>query len=135
MLLMGVIVCSAVLSSSAAIDALNRLSIASYPKGMAIPAPGVLMGNSSSSWIGIGAEIFPISQSAMNRNRIHSKDVSPLIEELVFVLAGPSDLHFPPLNLLMAEGAEVSPLACQAFTESGKLVLGAEESICGPALN
>lgn len=117
MLLMGIIVCSDVLSSSAAIDALNRLSIASDPKGMVIPAPGVLMGNSSSSWIGIGAEIFP------------------LIEEPVFVLAGPSDLHFPPLNLLMAEGTEVSPLACQAFTESGKLVLGAEESICGPALN
>ena len=54
------------------------------------------------------------------------KVVSPLIEEPVFVLAGPSDLHFPPpLNLLMAEGAEVSPLAYQAFTESAKLVLGA----------
>jgi hypothetical protein len=125
MLLMGITVCSAVLSTSAAIDALNRLSIASDPKGMAIPVPGVLMGNSSSSWIGIGAEIFPISQSAMNRRRRHSNDVSPLIEEPVFVLAGASDLHFPPLNLLMTEGPEVSPLACQAFTESAKLVLEA----------
>ncbi len=122
---MGITVCSAVLSSSAAIDTLNRLSIASDPKGMAISVPGVLMGNSSSPWIGIGAEIFPISQSAMNRHRSHSNDVSPLIEEPVFVLAGPSDLHFPPLNLLIAEGTKVSPLACQAFTESAKLVLGA----------
>ena len=122
---MGITVCSAVLSSSAAMDALSRLSIASDPKGMAIPAPGVLMGNSSSSWMGIGAEIFPIFQLVMNRHRSHSKDVSPLIEEPVFVLAGPSDLHLPPLNLLMAEGAEVSPLAYQALTESAKLVLGA----------
>jgi hypothetical protein len=56
------------------------------------------------------------------------KVVSPLIEEPVFVLAGPSDLHFPPpLNLLMAEGAEESPLACQAFTDSARLELDSRE--------
>jgi hypothetical protein len=50
--------------------------------------------------------------------------VSPLIEEPVFVLVGPSVLHFPaPLNLLMAEGGEGSPLAFQAFTDGARLVV------------
>jgi hypothetical protein len=61
---MGMPVCSAALSSSAAIDTLSRVSAPSVPKGVAIPAPGVLIGNSSSSWIGIGADIFPITKSA-----------------------------------------------------------------------
>jgi hypothetical protein len=60
-LLMGIPVDNAVLSSSAARDALNLVSMAPTPNGVAIPAPGVLIGNSSSSgaWMGIGAEIFP----------------------------------------------------------------------------
>lgn len=42
-------------------------SIPSWPRGVAIPAPGVLMGNSSSSTvgIGIGPEIFPRIEDAL----------------------------------------------------------------------
>jgi hypothetical protein len=48
-------------------------------------------------------------------------DILPLIEEPVFVLPGPSDLHFPaPLNLLMAEGAERTPVAWQPFGDSAR---------------
>jgi len=66
-LFMGIPVWSAVLSSSAAMDALSRVSMPSLPKGVAIPAPGVLIGNSSSSaGKGIGAEIFPRGKLAMN---------------------------------------------------------------------
>ena len=55
----------------------------SFPSGVAIPVPGNLIGNSSSSAI-IGAEILP------------------RMEDPVFVRAGPSVFHFPaPRNLLI----------------------------------
>lgn len=69
---MGIPVCSDVLSSSPAIDALNRVSIPSVPKGTAIPVPGVLIGNSSSG-MGIGAEILPGTKSEMNLYCNHLK--------------------------------------------------------------
>ena len=59
-LTMGMPVCSAVLSSSVAIEALSRASTPSVPKGTAIPVPGDLIGNSSSG-MGMGADIFPIA--------------------------------------------------------------------------
>jgi hypothetical protein len=58
-----------------------------------------------------------LSQRGMSTEAIRG-DVLPLIEEPVFVLAGPSDLHFPaPLNLLIAEGVEVYPQICKAFRQ------------------
>ena len=60
------------------------LSILSFPSGVAIPVPGSLIGNSSSSAI-IGAEILP-----------------RMLDDPVFVRVGPSVFHFPaPRNLLI----------------------------------
>jgi hypothetical protein len=60
-------------------------STPSLSRGVAIPAPGVLIGNSSSSavGIGIGPEIFP------------------RIEDVVFVRDGVLGLQPAPLNLLI----------------------------------
>jgi hypothetical protein len=66
-------------SSSVAMEVRSRISLsrASVPRGSAIPVPGVLIGNSSSSGIGMGFEM-----------------VLPLIEAPVFALAGLSARHF-----------------------------------------
>ena len=64
------------------------VSIPSVPRGVAIPVPGDLMGNSSSSAKGIGALILP------------------RIEDPVLVLRGASALHFEgALNLLILRWA------------------------------
>jgi hypothetical protein len=72
---------------SVAVDPLSTSGCSTPPEsGVAIPVPGVLIGNSSSSGIGIGGPIFP------------------LIEDPVFVLAGPSAFHFPgDRNLLIVD--------------------------------
>lgn len=62
----------------------NGLSMPSFPNGVAIDAPGDLIGNSSSSVNGMGALIFP------------------RMEDPVFVLLGASALHFAgPRSLLI----------------------------------
>lgn len=96
-------VCWSVRSCSLAVDALSRncLSSASFPSGVAIPVPGDLMGNSSSSGIGIGGPI------------------RPRIEDPVFVRAGPSTRHFPaPRNLLII-GTRYYTLVCPRFKRIG----------------
>ena len=91
-------------SSSVAVDVLNRisLSMASGPKGSAIPVPGVLIGNSSSSGNGMGCEM-----------------VLPLIDPPVLALDGFSDLHLAagPLVFILMKATTQSADDLSSFDE------------------
>lgn len=81
-------------SSAVAIEVRSRISLsrASGAMGNAMPDPGVLIGNSSSSGNGMGCEI-----------------VLPLIDPPVFVLMGFSARHFAagPLVLIVSRSAKL----------------------------
>lgn len=105
-------------SSSVATDvrSLISLSKASDPTGNAIPAPGVLIGNSSSSGNGMGCEI-----------------VLPLIDPPVFVLAGFSARHLaagPLVFIVMNDLFQASETVIEAVYCCNTEIDSTEECIC-----